>query len=265
MENKRLLYIDQLRGIVMLLVVIVHLCGKTNNTELQSFMNIIGNFRMPLFFFVSGYIINKVTKIYNFKDLFRFYKKKAIALLVPCVVWTLIVNNFFFTNTPHIPTLYEIQQCFSNDGHLWFLTTLFQYMIAVGIFRYFILSNKTNYAIITLVIYFALMAFLFFEFGFLRKSTLYFPYFTIGLITSAFTNIENIIRKNITFIISVLLFCLFSGYWVSGQTSIFNVSVRAISAMTAIIALFNFVTRLTWEKYTDKVIRKIGVNTLSVT
>ena len=65
MEKQRLLYIDQLRGLVMLMVVLVHLSGQAtvHQPEIESLMSVLGNFRMPLFFFVSGYIINKVTKI----------------------------------------------------------------------------------------------------------------------------------------------------------------------------------------------------------
>lgn len=65
MEKQRLLYVDQLRGLVMLMVVLVHLSSyaTTAHPEMSRLMAVLGNFRMPLFFFVSGYIINKVTKI----------------------------------------------------------------------------------------------------------------------------------------------------------------------------------------------------------
>lgn len=266
MEKQRLLYIDQLRGIVMLMVVFQHLENylTTSLPQIDKSMGVLGNFRMPLFFFVSGYIINKVTKIENRKKLFKFYTKKAINLLIPTIVWTLIVNNIFFSNSLNIPTYIDIIECFSSDGHLWFLTTLFYFMLVVGVYRWAIYKEQKILSIIILISAFVSFCFLYAEFGLLKKCTLYAPYFFGGLLISSYKQLEQIIRNDYLYIGSLLIFCCISGYWISGETSTFNIGIRLISAITAIITLYNIVIRIHWNAQIDKLIRLIGVNTLSI-
>ena len=61
--NKRIEYIDALRGLTMILVVIAHINSYTfkaeNVFEYTSLTGFLSLFRMPLFFFVSGYIAYK--------------------------------------------------------------------------------------------------------------------------------------------------------------------------------------------------------------
>lgn len=61
--DKRIKYIDALRGFTMILVVFAHIeafsmFGMQHTTFLGS---IFQSFRMPLFFFISGYIAFKIT------------------------------------------------------------------------------------------------------------------------------------------------------------------------------------------------------------
>ena len=267
MEKQRLLYIDQLRGLVMLMVVLVHLSGQAtvHQPEIESLMSVLGNFRMPLFFFVSGYIINKVTKIETLGGVIGFYIKKAKNLLIPTVTWTLIVNYFFFTNSFRLPSFEDIKVCFSPDnGHLWFLTTLFSLMLTVGPYRLCIGKGKRILSIFVLVLFFVIYACIYFRFGTLKNCTLYSPYFFGGMLVSSYPDLEKFIRNNWVYAISLILFCCTSGYWISGQTSVFNVLIRAVSAVTAIVAIYNLVNRVKWNGYVDKLVRLIGVNTLSV-
>lgn len=219
---------------------------------------------MPLFFFISGYIINKVTNINKLQEVIHFYKRKFLNLIIPTVVWTLIVDYLFFSNRFHIPTEMDVIACFSDNGHLWFLTTLFYMMLVVGIYRWCIAKDKRLLSVAILVISLGIFAEMYVYLGVLKKCTLYAPYFFAGLLVSTYPLLEKIIRNNYIYAFSVITFCCISGYWVSGHTSLFNVSIRFLSAITAIIAIYNIVNRIQWNVYADKLIRLIGVNTLSV-
>lgn len=77
-SNKRIEYIDKLRGIAMLLVLIGH-----NDTI---FTPNIYSFHMPLFFFISGLLHNN--KYNNFRG---FTKRKFISIVIPYFILALIL------------------------------------------------------------------------------------------------------------------------------------------------------------------------------
>ena len=66
--NKRIQYIDALRGFTMILVVFAHVLLWTFN--LGNHETVIGSlfitFRMPMFFFISGYISYKSTQLWTY-------------------------------------------------------------------------------------------------------------------------------------------------------------------------------------------------------
>src|SRR5574344_1383453 len=74
-SNKRILWIDELKGITMLLVVISHLIAfglkiDTGKDFLSIFVN---SFYMPLFFFLSGLVISSISNIKKLcSKLFQF-------------------------------------------------------------------------------------------------------------------------------------------------------------------------------------------------
>ena len=86
-QTKRIEFIDALRGFTMILVVLNHI-------ETQGFVNepsIIGRilmtFRMPLFFFISGYIAYKADKVWNLSNYILDCLKKIKVQLIPTLVF----------------------------------------------------------------------------------------------------------------------------------------------------------------------------------
>lgn len=61
-----------------------------------------------------------------------------------------------------------------------------------------------------------------------------------------------------------LIFSLTCGFWESGRTSIFNLVIRIITAVSAIAFFYNLVVQSKWNNYADKLIWLIGVNTLPI-
>lgn len=83
----RLKYIDALRGFTMFLVVFWHVMANSfglGDSSLGAFFKL---FRMPMFFFISGYIGYKaIDKLNTWKGYISLLKKKAFVQLVPTAI-----------------------------------------------------------------------------------------------------------------------------------------------------------------------------------
>lgn len=79
MEKKRFEYIDAMRGFTMLLVVCAHVATYSYQTDLVTFHAAFSTFRMPLFFFISGFILYKASR--------------TLAIAVMVVSLCLVVSN----------------------------------------------------------------------------------------------------------------------------------------------------------------------------
>jgi acyltransferase len=136
--SERLPWIDTLKGIGILLVVL----GHTYIPEiLQKY---IYSFHMPLFFYISGYLHSQ--KQHTFKD---FLQKKYKSLIVPYILFTIIsviimLLRAFWGNKENISLYQLILQCLYIDDKviwntpIWFLVVLF---IVENLF-YFIVKKK---------------------------------------------------------------------------------------------------------------------------
>lgn len=131
-EKERLIWIDRMRGLAILSVVIQHL----SNYFLNDFIyhKLIGISNMAVFFFISGYILDKTTDIKNIKEYIQFVWKKTIQLMLPFLVWGIIVNKYFFSNSWEAITMDSIINEFINP-HLWFLLTLYGYCLLFPIYQ----------------------------------------------------------------------------------------------------------------------------------
>ena len=61
-QRKRIEYIDAMRGFTMVLVVLTHVSSfglGMYGSDTFSYSKIFAEFRMPLFFFVSGFVLYK--------------------------------------------------------------------------------------------------------------------------------------------------------------------------------------------------------------
>ena len=91
--KERLIWIDQTKGLAILLVVMGHALmwsiGSVHleeNRDVMILFKIIYSFHMPLFMFCSGFLIPKDYSTYNIDNFIKLLKKKAISLLIPFAV-----------------------------------------------------------------------------------------------------------------------------------------------------------------------------------
>ena len=89
--EKRIEYIDALRGFTMLLVVYAHvrLYGyhQIDDITPNSYNSIFLFIRMPLFFFVSGFVLYKSTQIWNLKNSTTFIIKKFKVQIISTLIF----------------------------------------------------------------------------------------------------------------------------------------------------------------------------------
>lgn len=89
--KKRIEYLDALRGFTMLLVVYHHveLFGFHLSPE-YSINSVFIQFRMPLFFFVSGFLAYSAGKVWTGKVWISATQKKILIQVIPTLVFGLL-------------------------------------------------------------------------------------------------------------------------------------------------------------------------------
>ncbi len=144
-KKPRLEWIDAMRGFTMILVVAYHVAlqGFGETPKLSSSMPFLVLFRMPLFFFISGFLAYKVNATWSFREFYSMTAKKIRIQIVPTIVFFFvsiiilcpsdisgaIVENF------HSPT----------KGGYWFTLVLLYMFIVYYVFTFieYRFSKKT--------------------------------------------------------------------------------------------------------------------------
>lgn len=148
MQDKieRLHFMDSMRAILMMLGVVLHSAQifnpeqswvvYSNKTDpiMTYIVNIIGTFRMPAFFVVSGYFCFLTLKKYQVR---KFLTVRLTRLIIPFFFTALLINSLqatFLNWTGWRP--FEFSEYLMNGGyvsHLWFLINLTVYFLVAGL------------------------------------------------------------------------------------------------------------------------------------
>lgn len=271
MKKERILYIDRLRGINILLVVMGHvITGNVINGESSEIIVYGATFRMPLFMFLCGYIASKVIKPKNIFDNYgAFVLKKCRTLLVPFFVWPLVVNPYFFSDSLSF-NFYEKFLELINGGGLWFLWQLFFVTLLYSLWLFLSSTFNTNKNLIKDVLFLLLIAaclLIIWKLNivvFMRKIILFFVFYFLGVIVAKYDVLSKLIMKKIVFSIAFLVFCLVVGHYQYGISSLSNSVIKFTCAISAIIVFYTLIRRATFNDFIDKNIRKFGVYSLVI-
>lgn len=124
--KKRIEYIDALRGFTMILVVFSHVEMTSFGISASTFINsLFLSFRMPLFFFVSGFIAYKMSIQWNWSTWWQMSKKKMKIQLIPTFVFGLIYAYAYMDKDFH--TFISLN---SKFGY-WFTIALFEIFLII--------------------------------------------------------------------------------------------------------------------------------------
>lgn len=137
-KKHRLEWIDAMRGFTMILVVAYHVAlqGFNEDVKVSSSLPFWVLFRMPLFFFISGFLSYRSKADWSFKGLTQMVGKKTRIQIIPTIVFffTFVAitapSNFAETVTAnlHSPT----------KGGYWFTLVLLYMFIAYYIYEFII-------------------------------------------------------------------------------------------------------------------------------
>ncbi len=137
-KNTNIEYLDTLKGMAILLMLIGHCLAWNYDDFLTNIFNgkrsdmfwwhIIYSFHMPLFFWISGYLLPRQS--FEFNDLKRLIIKRTYTLLIPFICSGTLMN--FLTNG----------EGYSN---LWFLRSLYELTIIGLLYEY--IRNKYHLGI----------------------------------------------------------------------------------------------------------------------
>ena len=251
-ENKRIEYIDNIRGLTMILVVADHVASFCLGIGdyVPSVHPIYMEFTMPLFFFISGFVLYKEETIWNASHVAKFlFIKKFPVLIVTAFLFFLV-----FIKLHHIGL---VDGLFSDSklGY-WFTLALFVFFCIYAICRFvFNLFNCNNIYtdIILLSIGFLLFALFFVKSVYFKlpiddsirnlfslKFLGYFLYFAIGtLFKKYFDQIQLILDTKPVLTICLIVYFGANLYYHEldeSHTSLLNL----FTALTGILIVFSF-------------------------
>ena len=173
MANQRLHYLDALKGILIILVILGHsIQNQIIDYQHDALFRVIYSFHMPLFFLISGFLTYKG----RYDTL--IVRKRFVQCIVPFVSWAVLLpifelGEFDIERTMKILTY--------PDNGLWFLYNLFFYCLIFNLSeRWASIKFRQEYGLLLMVaILYVLMALLHTKFN-LTQICWYLPFFAMG-------------------------------------------------------------------------------------
>ena len=124
-------FVDIMRGIAMLLVVLGHtMTGCTVDSQKSFLFNIIWSLQMPLFILISGFVTKYGRPISDGKGLWKYVKRRTVAYMLPWAVWSFLVRGIIFGEDGFL----NVKNLLWNmDSGYWFLATIWTISMIFGI------------------------------------------------------------------------------------------------------------------------------------
>lgn len=130
-NKERNQFVDIMRGIAMLLVVLGHtMTGCTVDSQKSFLFNIIWSLQMPLFILISGYVTKYSRIISDGKGLWKYVKRRTLAYMLPWVVWSFLVRGILFGEGDFLNLKYLL---WNMDSGYWFLATIWTISVIFGV------------------------------------------------------------------------------------------------------------------------------------
>ena len=143
--TQRIGYIDAMRGFTMFLVVLGHvvaLCWQLDS-KTPSFHHYFTQVRMPMFFFISGFVLYKAADVWNWQHIVRFFKKKIpVQLISPLIFFVLFLH---VTGT----SLYDGIMDKTKAGY-WFTFVLLEYYVFYAAVRFLVRGRFASWILLAL-------------------------------------------------------------------------------------------------------------------
>lgn len=256
--NARIYYLDQLKGLAIILVVLGHVMQFVFGFSQSLVVNFLAIFHMPLFFLVSGYLSYGKQKNLTIISLSRGLFNKTISLILPLFSWSGIWCAFM-----HIEYISFFR---SGCGGYWFLWCLWISFCILYLLDFCSKKMSMNFFmdIVLFVGVYFIIIFLdwsnYFETLFIHKLVTYLRYFFIGYFLHKYKMLLDYFSKEILYLIGFFFFilqCYFFQYH--------NIILIFLGGIGAIIVLWNYFKQEgESNQYIYKILNFIGQKTLVI-
>lgn len=247
MDKIRIHYIDQLKGLAIILVVLGHIAEKSMGIEEAPFNFMYQSFHMPLFLFLSGIFVFNGIVNYDWKDFALFLRKKVIRILLPF----LVVGGAY-----SIIILKDFSSVYNGlFGGYWFLPAVFLCMLfsflCGAISHRLKMMNPIVADILSFFVIFGIIALpwiFHLEIPYWLHALKGFPFFMFGVFFNKYVDFKRMICSNNTvFSLSIIFYIISAVIMLC-----FGFHFIIITGFFAIIILVNL-----FSKYEDKISNKL--------
>jgi peptidoglycan/LPS O-acetylase OafA/YrhL len=261
---KRKSYIDFLKGIAIIAVVLIHVTyfyymdpiAEDANVDFFNFINNISRFAIAFFFILSGMLLSlKHTKKINFS---KFYSSKIIRILIPYSIFTIfiaLVNNY---------TPIEFFMAFISGGAsppYYFISVLFQFYLLFPILNYF--KDSRIFLIISFFVSFVicLMPWYNYFLGFIPGFMKFLFFFVYGMYMRNYIIKGKIEKKEAVYWLTLIFFYIllavvFTGHYYNGRL------IYAIAVFNLFIIFKDIIVKINKKIYS--LVQSFGNNSLWV-
>lgn len=272
-------FVDIMRGIAMLLVVLGHtITGCTIGSHQTFLFNVIWSLQMPLFILISGYVTKYSYEIKDISSLWSYIKRRTIAYVLPWIVWSFIVRGIVFNQSDFFNIKYIL---WHMDAGYWFLATIWTISMIFGISSFissrFIKSSRLMKQGILLATYLACMALLgiiaFYEglsFFAIKLTLYYLPFYYIGYLYGQCDDKLLCNERNKKILDGIIAIAFTIWIFVSVNYSLYGMSdrgidvlIRAITSLSGCIAVCGLCYGIFSEKI-GGVLATVGVYSLEI-
>ena len=132
MAKERIEYIDAMRGFTMILVIYSHICVFCFKEYFIAFNDVLFLLRMPCFFFISGWLFYKVTRVWDKTTVRQVIQNKFMVQMIPTFVFLALHERTDF-----------FRQLGAFKGGYWFTFALFVFF-CIYVFS-FLLFRRCKY------------------------------------------------------------------------------------------------------------------------
>jgi len=146
--------LDYLRGFAILAVIVIHTVANFTNFSAPGklavanmFINLYAHFAVPLFIFISGFVLTfKYKQTYDIK---QFYKKRALTIIPQYLFFSFVYLLYF--NRGNLPPLSDVLDKVLTARaayHMWFFVLIIQlyilYPVLAKLYFHFEKKNQTG-------------------------------------------------------------------------------------------------------------------------
>ncbi|WP_300699446.1 acyltransferase family protein [Bacteroides sp.] len=277
--TQRISYIDAMRGFTIFLVVLAHVGTfdmGLQGTDAFSYHNLFLEFRMPVFFFVSGFVFYKLGVIWSLSNAFHFLKKKiSVQIISP---FLFLMASAYVRNINLLDAIFD-----HNKSGYWFTFALFEFFIFYILLNQVLdmLKLKDSYRDLLLVfvgftVYMLTIPVVLVKFN-IPEATIglfgiqawyYFLFFIIGtLIRKYLYYFESLLTHSSLVLCSIIIFFGFNVYSEIVQ-SFSHAFFNLLTSLTGLVLVFTF-----FRKHADafsnshlvgRILQYVGRRTLDI-